>query len=320
MAQLTTSVLIPSLRRIDKLTKCLQSLAIQTLLPHEVIVVWQADDIATRDSVAQLQHNVPYSLKLLYCEIPGVVAAENTALNSATGEIILLCDDDVITPVGWIARHLAFYSDPSIGAVGGSANNHCSDSSPFPKRQIQPIGKLTWYGKCYGNMYDHTDQWLDRSPIQVDHLVGYNMSIRRSAFDHFESSLKPYWQMFELDVCLQVKQNGYKVIFDFANVVDHYPSNPAYNLGRDGDLEIKVFNASYNQALVMAKHSSSYLQIPRFLYLILLGSINTPGLVASLIAIKRYGNLSRELQILRKSLYYKIYGWKKGIEIRDKNK
>jgi glycosyltransferase involved in cell wall biosynthesis len=316
MTQLNTSVLIPSFKRSDKLALCLQSLAVQTLLPSEVIVVWQADDTITRDSVEKLRHTLPYPLKVLHCLEAGVINAENMALDAAIGDIILLCDDDVVTPPEWIFKHLSFYADPTIGAVGGSANNHYPDGSPFPKRQIQPIGQLTWYGKSYGNMYDQVEEWIERSPIDVDHLVGYNFSLRRSAFESFDSGFKPYWQMFELDICSQVKKRGYRVVFDFANVVEHYPSNTAYTGGRDGDLEVKIFNASYNHAFVLAKHSSRYLQIPRLIYMLLVGSINTPGLLASFLAVKHYRHPLRELKILIKSWRYKISGWKSGLETK----
>ena len=72
-----------------------------------------------------------------------------------------------------------------------------------------------------------------RKPEAVDHLVGYNMSLRRAAFDRFEEALRPYWQMFELDACLQVRRRGFRVMFDFGNVVEHHPTNTAYVGGRD---------------------------------------------------------------------------------------
>lgn len=316
MIQLSTSVLIPSLKRADKLARCLQSLGLQTLLPNEVIVVWQADDAVTRELVEQMRHSLPYLLKLIHCSEAGVVPAENKALDAATGEIILLCDDDVVTPASWIASHLSFYSDFTVGAVGGSANNYDRHGVSFPKRKIQPIGKLTWYGKSYGNMYDQEEEWMSRCAIDVDHLVGYNLSVRRCAFDRFESSFKPYWQMFELDVCLQVKKRGYRVIFNFENVVDHYPSNSAYAGGRDGDLQVKTFNASYNHALVLAKHSPIHLQLPRLMYLLLVGSVNSPGLLASFLAMKRYGYILRELQILVRSWRHTINGWNRGIVLQ----
>ena len=104
-------------------------------------------------------------------------------------------------------------------------------------------------------MYDHPDEWSSREPRQVDHLVGYNMSFRRCAIECFETNLRRYWQLFELDVCLTVRDNGYRVMFDFGNVVEHHPTNATYAGGRDGDLQVKIYNGAYNKAFVLAKHS-----------------------------------------------------------------
>ena len=45
-----------------------------------------------------------------------------------------------------------------------------------------------------------------------------------------------------MDACLQVKGRGYRVLFDFANVVEHYPGPETMSApGRNGDLAAKVF-------------------------------------------------------------------------------
>lgn len=316
---LTSSVLIPSFKRPQHLSRCLKSLATQTQFPNEVIVIWQADDTATRDAVQSLLPSLPYPLRLLHCTEAGVVSAENLALEAAASDIILLCDDDVVVPTTWLARHLSFYADPSIGAVGGPANNHYPDNSLFPKRSVEPIGRLTWYGKSYGNMYDQVDTWTVRDAIDCDHLVGYNFSLRRVAFDRFEPALKPYWQQFELDACLQVKARGYRVLFDFANVVDHYPTNTVYTSGRGGNIQIKVFNACYNQSFILAKHSSPYLRYWRLLYLLLIGSMNAPGLLVSLWAIRLYQDPYQEWRILWGAWRQNIAGWRDGLRARNQS-
>jgi GT2 family glycosyltransferase len=316
MKQLTTSVLIPSFRRPQHLNRCLRGLATQTQLPDEVIVVWQAEDTPTRDVVQSLIWELPYTLNLLHCAEAGVVPAENVGLSAAKGEIIVLCDDDTVAPAEWLARHLSFYIDPSIGAVGGSANNHHPDGSLFPKRNVTPIGKLTWYGKLHGNMHDQVDDWISKPPLDVDHLVGYNLSVRRAAFDRFESGLKAYWQLFELDLCLQVKARGYRVVFDFANHLDHYPTNTAFTSGRHGDLQIKIFNGAYNHAFIIAKHSPRTLMIVRLLYIFCVGIMSAPGLLATLWAIKQNGNFYGELDILYSSWSAKFKGWLHGWSAR----
>lgn len=318
MKKLKTSVLIPSYRRPNKLLTCLQSLNRQTLLPDEVIVVWQADDWSTKEVSEKLSKTVRYELRILHLVEPGIVPAENLALSYASGEVILLIDDDAVAPNYWIERHLAHYSNPRVGAVGGAANNFYPDGTPFPKRAVEPIGKLSWYGKAFGNMYDHVVTWQQRQPKEVDHLVGYNMSLRRSAFDCFENCLKPYWQMFETEVCLQVKAKGYDVIFDFANVVDHDPTNAIYDGQREGDLQVKIFNAAFNQAFILAKHSERVLRFARLIYLLLIGAKWSPGLLLWFLTVKYYGNPLRELRILCGCWSSRVAGWQAGMKARKK--
>jgi glycosyltransferase involved in cell wall biosynthesis len=319
MSAFATSILIPSFRRPATLEKCLRSLATQTCLPDEVIVVWQGNDTGTRDAATELQSRLPYPLRVLHLPEPGIVPAENTALAAATGDIILLIDDDAIAPPKWLARHLSFYSDRKVGAVGGPAVNYHSDGTPYPRRSIEPVGRLTWYGKAVGNLYNHTQEWISRPPQQADSLVGYNMSLRREAFSQFEDRLKPYWQYFELDACLQVQGNGYQVLVDFANVVDHYPSNPAYAPGRAGDLSLKVYHTAYNHSFVLAKHSRWYLRPWRIMYLLAVGSRASPGLLAFFLAVRRYGHPIREIAILATTWRYTFSGWRTGAKAAEYN-
>ena len=309
---LTTSVLIPSFGRPERLARCLRALGEQTVAPRQVVVVWQGDDEATRLVAERLRDVAPYQLDVIHSDQVSVVAAENGALAAATGQIVLLIEDDAVPPNDWVARHVAHYADPRIGAVGGPADNHRPDGAPFPRRAAEPVGRLTWYGRAIGNLYDHDDRWRTRPPREVDHLVGNNMSLRRVAFDRFEAGLRPYWQMFELDACLQVKARGYRVVCDFANVVAHHPTNLAYAGGRDGDLQIKVYHAAYNQAFVLAKHSPGALRVWRALYVVLVGSTGAPGLLASLVAVGRYGHPGRELRILARTWRHAFSGWRAG--------
>ncbi|MEP7341480.1 MAG: glycosyltransferase [Acidobacteriota bacterium] len=314
--RLKTSVLIPTYRRPHQLGKCLQSLNCQTMMPDEVLVVWQTSDVMTKEAAEQQAAIVTYPLRILHLPEAGIVPAENMALGHATGDIILMIDDDAIAPPDWLARHLSHYCDPQVGAVGGPADNFMADGTVFPKRAAEPVGKLTWYGKAIGNMHDQPVHWRKRNPVKVDHAVGYNLSLRRKAFDHFEESLKPYWQMFEMDACLQVRARGFRVLFDFANVVEHYPTNAVYNGSREGDLQVKVLNSAFNQAFVIAKHSSAALNLFRMVYLFMVGSIATPGLLGYAFAVKRHGNPKRELRLLIDCLRFRAQGWKAGIKSR----
>jgi GT2 family glycosyltransferase len=318
-ALMTSSVLIPSYRRGPLLERCLGALSRQTVAPGEIIVAWQGDDSPTRDKAEELGQALGLPLRVVHAVEPGVVPAENAALDQATGEIILLIDDDAVAPPDWLARHLAHYDDPTVGAVGGSAVNYDAEWQPFPIHAAEPIGTITWYGQIIGNMYDQPTEWRQRPARDVMHLVGYNMSLRRAAFDRFEPALRRYWQLFEADACLQALARGYRVRFDPGIVVDHgagiYLAG-AYTPNRHSDLEMRVANAAYNLAFVLSKHTPAPLRWLRWLYLMGVGTTWIPGPLLVPLSIRRYGQPMHELTVARMGWANKLAGWNDGYRRR----
>jgi glycosyltransferase involved in cell wall biosynthesis len=313
---MTSSVLIPSFRRPEALRRCLQSLARQTCRADEVFVVWQADDTPTRDAAEAARSELGDALHVIHCPTAGVVPAENTALAASSGEVVFLIDDDAVAPPDWLQRHLAHYADPRVGAVGGPADNIRPDGSAFPVHPSEPVGRLTWYGRLIGNAYDQPAAWRNRPPADVDHLVGYNMSLRRAAFDHFAEALRPYWQMFEADACLQASRKGFRIVFDFANVVEHHPVNTVYQGGRHGDLRTKVYNAAYNHGFIMATRMPPWRWPFILAYGMAVGNVSSPGLAAALVAVRRHGHPLREAGILLRTIASNLAGWRDGVRRR----
>jgi GT2 family glycosyltransferase len=313
---MVTSVLIPSFGRPPALVRCLRALSVQTQRADQVIVVWQGLDTATRDAAIAMKSELGEALMVVHLPEPGIVPAENAALSIAIGEIILMIDDDAVAASDWLQKHVAFYEDPSVGAVGGPGINRFSDGTSFPQRAAEPTGLLTFFGKVHGNMHDHPSSWRTRPPRAAHHLVGYNMSLRRSTFDRFEENLRSYWQLFEMEVCLQVRRRGFKIVFDYSNVIDHFPSNTAYVADRTGDLAIKVYNSAYNHAFILGKHARPW-QWPAILaYLLLVGNSNQTGIMGSVVSIYRRGNPGLEVRILFKTLASRLSGFRDGLRAR----
>jgi GT2 family glycosyltransferase len=314
---MTTSVLIASYGRPADLARCLEALAKQTLLPEEVIVVWQGADTATRGIAEQKRPGLPFELHVVHSPETGIVPAENAALDQARGSIVLLVDDDVVAPPEWVANHVRFYMDQGIGGVGGGVRNFRPDGAPFPQRTALAQGKITWFGKLIGNLYDHPPAWRSRPPFTVEHLAAGNMSLRRDALHRFEERLRPYWQLFEADACLQAQARGYRIVFDPSTVVDHYPTNHVYDGKRDSDVTRKVYNAAFNHAFILSKHSPWRLRFPRLCYLLLMGSLSSPGLLGFFLAVARLGNPRRETVILVNTLRSHWEGWRAGARARN---
>ena len=315
----TTSVLIATWKRPDLLQRALRSLWQQTTLPTEVIVCWQADDLATRDRLAMLQTEPP-PCPLVVVHLPenGIVPAENAALKASRGELILLLDDDAIAPPDWVARITAFFQqNPSCGAFGGPADCWTAAGTRLPINPRRPVAGLSWLGRLTTNLHDQPPEWRKLPPERVDHLVGYNMALKRSAFGVFEDRLRPYWQLFELDACLQVAQNGLQVWFDPGLVVEHRVgyTTGAYAPGREGDWSIRFENSSFNQAFVLSKHSHKPFQrFCRLVYLMAVGTTSTPGPLLLPLCVFRNGYLLRELRLILTCLKWKVRGWLAGID------
>lgn len=292
--------------------ECLQALSSQVVHPDEVVVIWQGEDLETKNVVEAYIGKLPFTLLAAHSTIIGIVPAENTGLEKSTGDIVLLLDDDAIPRPDWIEKHLAFYKDPKIGAVGGPYNNFRQNGERFTLRRPRAIGRLRWFGRSIGQMFDFPDEWTARPYICVDHLAGGNMSLRRKAFKMFNPHLKPYWQLFEMEACLQIKKQDYKIVFDFSNPVSHYPTSKAHVQSRCGDLTQKVFHLAYNHAFILAKHSPLLLIIPRLTYLLMVGTCSTPGFFCFFLSIARYGQPRREFKILLHTMSSHISGWIDG--------
>lgn len=314
---LSTSVLIVSWQRPELLERVIRSLWNQTRLPTEIIVCWQANDFQTSLKLDSLRAcKMPCPLVVVHLEDNGIVPAENLALDASCGDLILLIDDDAIAPPDWVERIVSFHeSHPRCGAFGGPADCWTSAGHRLPINPRRPVAGLSWLGRITTNLHDQPLEWRIQPPERVDHLVGYNLSLKRKAFDRFEERLRPYWQLFELDACLTVSARGYEIWFDPDLVVEHRVgySTGAYAPGREGDWSIRFENGSFNHAFVLSKHTKGFWKRNlRWLYLITVGTSNSPGPVLVPLTIYRNGNVLQEVRLMLTCLRWKRLGWQMG--------
>ena len=100
------SVIIPTYRRRDMVRQILQALAMQTLpaAAYEVIVSIDGSEDGTREMVAHFQ--APYALRFAWQPNRGRAAACNTGIRMASGELIILLDDDMEPPPEFLRAHV----------------------------------------------------------------------------------------------------------------------------------------------------------------------------------------------------------------------
>lgn len=97
------SIVIPTYGRPASLLRCLQQLAQQTLLPHEVVVV---DDGSPNDPRQELeQQPLPYPLRLIRQPNRGPGAARNHGARLASGDFLVFIDDDCMVEESFLRAY-----------------------------------------------------------------------------------------------------------------------------------------------------------------------------------------------------------------------
>ncbi|WP_454757491.1 glycosyltransferase family 2 protein [Cupriavidus campinensis] len=250
------SVIIPSYRRCDDLDRCLRALARQQRPADEVVVVARADDAPTLALLSRWLSTASADtlpgLRLVTVDEPGQVAANNRGFAAARGDILCLTDDDAAPHPDWLARIGGHFArDASLGGVGGRDRVH--EAGRVLQGAANCVGQVRWYGRVIGNHHIGAG-----APRDVDVLKGVNMAWRRGAVAglRFDTRLRGAGAQVHNDLAfsLAVRRAGWRLLYDPALCVDHFPAPRADADQRAVFNAESYYNASYNLHLVLDEH------------------------------------------------------------------
>lgn len=275
------SVLVPTWQRPDDLGRCLDALAAQTRAPDEVLVVVRTGDEQSERVVARAAADTA-APRLVRVERAGVVAALNAGLEACGGDVVCITDDDTVPRHDWLARIAAYFeADSRLGALGGRDFIH-----GLPGVDTEPratVGVVTHYGRLIGN--HHLGVGAAR---EVDVLKGANLSLRRKAVEGTPVDERLRGQgaqaHFEVALCLALKRAGWRVVYDPAVAIDHYP---AVRFGDDQRFDPSLpalANAVHNETYVLLRWLPPLRKAVVLGYSLLVGSRRAPG---PLLALER---------------------------------
>ena len=156
------TVVIPVKNDADVLDRCLRSLAAQTRVADEIIVV----DNGSTDASAKVAHE--FGALVVTHLGGGIPAASAAGYDAASGEIIARLDADCLPPATWLADlHREFLTRPNAAALTGAA--HFIDG---PRWLRAPLAVL-YLGSYFLTM---------RAALGHIPLFGSNFAMRRSAW------------------------------------------------------------------------------------------------------------------------------------------
>jgi GT2 family glycosyltransferase len=259
MTELTASVVVVTYERPDYVARCLDHLLAQTRPAREIMVVDSSDGGETARLVEERFPTVAYEVNPL--GRGATATARNIGYRKTSGDILVFIDDDAFAEPEWLERLLPFYAEPGVGGVGG---RQIRKQPGELAEGLDAIGLLLPDGTLTGNFAADPGH-----PLDVAHLLGANMSFRRSAIDRIGGIRDGYAGTCireETDLCLQVSLAGYRLVYTPDAVVEHvagpYAKGQRFDLryaywGQKNHLILLIRNFGPTSALVRAYLSTS---------------------------------------------------------------
>jgi len=221
------SIVIPVHNGWDITAACLTSLATQnSSVPYEVIVV----DDASTDETERLLEQVKGVHVLRLATNQGFLHAVNEGAATATGDYLVLLNNDVEVQAGWLdALVRTAESDSGIGIVGARLI--------YPDGKLQEAGGIIWNdasGWNYGR-YANAEHPSFSFRRDVDYCSGACLLVRHDLWDKvggFDSRFAPaYYE--DADLAFSARALGYRVVYEPKSHVIH---NEGSSYGTDETL------------------------------------------------------------------------------------
>ena len=239
----SVSVVIATYRRPDVLRTCLEHIMEQSTAPGEVLVVDASPDEESEAVVAEF----PLVRHVRNDEGMGTLPrSRQIGVAETTGDVIAFLDDDAFADPNWLVELAGSY-EAGVGGVGGQARN---DQPGEDTEGVGQIGRFFADGNLTGFFAADPGEVID-----VDHLIGCNMSFRRVSLE--ECGGIPAWPAGvsalreDLFVSLRVRDAGWRLVFNPRAGVRHIGAPQAR--GRRFDLRYD-FNGNRNHVFVLVAH------------------------------------------------------------------
>ncbi|MFC3748081.1 glycosyltransferase family 2 protein [Paenibacillus sp. GCM10012306] len=224
-----TSIIIPTYNGLRLLRTCVEAIRTWTEVPYEIIVV----DNGSQDETTEYCR----AQKLAFISLPvncGFPAACNLGLQLASGDEVLLLNNDVIVSAGWLSNlKAALYSAPDIGIVG-PVTNYASGRQQVKTEYTDLPG--------YHEAAEIANAPDPRKWIGAKRLVGLCFLLKREVLESvglLDERFSP-GHYEDDDYCYRARQQGYRLLIAGDCLVHHEGSasfKEVYNSGWQDLLE-----------------------------------------------------------------------------------
>jgi len=192
---------------------------------------------------------------------------------------VAFTDDDAVPRPDWIEQSLRYFEDPGVGGVGGRDFIGGPDAQQPPLQET--VGLLSRSGRMTGNHHLGTGP-----PRNVNVLKGVNC-VYRSVAVAIPANLRGAGAQahFEVGIGLHASANGWRLVYDPAVAVDHYPG-PRFDAdARVSPTRSAVFDAAYNLTFTIGSFGWAR-AARRVAFALMVGDRAAPGVLRAVAAFR----------------------------------
>lgn len=251
------SLVIPVFNQSACTDACLQ--AVLDTWPHfldgEVLVVDDGSSDDTREVVRRWTERDARVRLLRHEENRGFVAACNTGAQAASGEVLVLLNNDTLPRPGWLPPLVSVLTRHRAGAVGGKLL--------YPNGVLQEAGGVVFSdadGWNFGKGDPQSDHPIFDCVREVDYCSGALLATPRELFlrlGGFDPAYSPaYYE--DTDYAFRLRAHGYRVYYQPASEVVHLEGKSS---GRDIGSGVKRHQA-LNRSAFASRWAEALLHQP----------------------------------------------------------
>lgn len=219
-----TSIVILTYNQLEYTKECIESIRSYTNPDsYEIIIVDNSSEDSTREWL-QEQKDIR---TILNEENLGFPRGCNQGIEAASGDNILLLNNDVVVTESWLGNMLsALYSEETIGAVS-CVTNRCSYNQTVPTN-YSTLNEMQKYARNFNSL--NPVKWEERLK-----LVGFCLLIRSSVIQKVGllDELFTPGNYEDDDYSIRIRQAGYKLLLCKDTFIHHYGSVSFKGRGQD---------------------------------------------------------------------------------------
>lgn len=213
------SIIILTWNAMEYTKKCIRSIQDHTHYPHEIIFVDNASTDGTVEYLRKMVKEFPNYKLIENQENKGFAAGNNQGVKMASGEYIMLLNNDIIVSEGWLEGLVeSLEKDEKIGMVGPITNS-------ISGRQM--VAHVPYSDEEGFHEFSQKIRKLYRGRLTPRYrIAGFAVLMKKALYEKAGGLDESFGtgNYEDDDLCLKVREKGYAIMADESVYIHHYRS------------------------------------------------------------------------------------------------